>query len=134
MFCDASKKTYATVIYLQVEYQDEVKVNLVFSKMRLVSVDTGKVKKPRKETTLPRLELLAVTIGVRAANFVTKELKIPSLKRTIWTDSTCVLYWLRTDKPLSLFVENRVKEIQRQNDSFSICHQVRIQLTFQLEG
>ena len=59
-----------------------------------------------------------MTIGVRAANFVTKELKIPSLKRTIWTDSTCVLYWLTTDKPLSLFVENRVKEIQRQNDSF----------------
>jgi len=65
------------VIYLRVEYQDEVKVNLVFSKMRLVSVDTGKGKKPRKEITLPRLELLAVTIGVCAANFVTKELKIP---------------------------------------------------------
>jgi len=68
--------------------------------------------------TLPRLELLAVTIGVHAANFIRKELKIPSLKRTIWTDSTCVLCWLRTDKPLSLFVENCVKEIQKQNDSF----------------
>ena len=44
VFCDASKKAYATVIYLRVEYQEEVKVNLVFSKMRLVSVDTGKGK------------------------------------------------------------------------------------------
>jgi len=45
VFCDASKKAYATVIYLRVEYQDKVKVNLVFSKMRLVSVNTRKGKK-----------------------------------------------------------------------------------------
>ena len=118
VFCDASKRAYATVIYLCVEYQDNVKVNLVFSKLRLVSVVKGKDKRPKKEITLPRLELMAVTIGVCAANFVTRELKIPSLKRTIWTDSTCVLYWLRTNKPLSLFVENHVKEIQRQSDLF----------------
>jgi len=90
----------------------------VFSKMRLVSVNTRKGKKPRKEITLPCLELLAVTIGVCVATFITEELKIPSLKRKIWIDSTCVLHWLRTDKPLSLFVENRVREIQRQSDSF----------------
>ena len=83
-----------------------------------MSVVKGKGKRPKKEITLPRLELMAVTIGVCAANFVTRELKITSLKRTIWTDSTCVLYWLRTNKPLSLFVENRVKEIQRQSDLF----------------
>ena len=118
MFCDASKRAYATVIYLCVEYQDNVKVNLVFSKLRLVSVVKRKGKRPKKEITLPCLELMAVTIGVCAANFVTKELKIPSLKRTIWTDSTCVLCWLRTNKPLSLFVENHVKEIQRQSDLF----------------
>ena len=118
VFCDASKRAYATVIYLRAEYQDNVKVNVVFSKLRLVSIDTENSKKPKKEITLPRLELMAVTIGIRAANFVTRELKIPSLKRTIWTDSTCVLYWFRTDKPLSLFVDNRVKEIQRQGDLF----------------
>ena len=118
VFCDASKRAYATVIYLRAEYQDNVKVNVVFSKLRLVLIDTENSKKPKKEITLPHLELLAVTIGVRAANFVTRELKIPSLKRTIWTDSTCVLYWLRTNKPLSLFVDNRMKEIQRQGDLF----------------
>ena len=81
VFCDASKRAaYATVIYLRVEYQDNVKVNIVFSKLRLVSVVKGKGKRPKKEITLPRLELMAVTIGVRAANFVTRELKIPSLK------------------------------------------------------
>ena len=67
---------------------------------------------------LPQLQLLAVTIGVRAADFVAKELHIPLLKHTIWTDSTCDLFFLRTDTPLCLFVENRVKEVQRQIDLF----------------
>lgn len=87
-------------------------------RLRLVSEDTRKGKGPKKEITLPRLELLAATNGVLATNFVTRELKIPSLKQTIWKDSTCVLYRLRTDKPLSLFVENRVKEIRKQGDVF----------------
>ena len=56
-----------------------------------------KSRKPKKEITLPHLELMAVTIAVRAANFITKDLMIPSLKRTFWTGSTCVLYWLRID-------------------------------------
>ena len=78
VFCDASKRAYATVIYLRAEYN--VTVNLVFSKLRLVLIDKENSKKPKKEITLPCLELLAVTIGVRAANFFTRELKIPSLK------------------------------------------------------
>jgi len=106
----ASKKAYATAVCLRVQYQKPVKVNLVFSTR--VSSDKGKTK---KAITLPKLELLTVTIGVRAANFVSKELHIPLVKRSIWTDSTCVLFWLNTDKLLSLFVENRVKEIQKQN-------------------
>ena len=44
-----------------------------------MSVVKGKGKRPKKEIILPHLELMAVTIGVHAANFVTRELKIPSL-------------------------------------------------------
>ena len=55
VFCDASKRAYATIIYLRVEFQDSVKVNLVFSKLRLVSVDTGKGKRSKKEIILPHL-------------------------------------------------------------------------------
>ena len=112
VFCDASMKAYSTVIYLRIEEQN---VNLMFSKMRLLSRGTNK-KRLKKDITLPRLELLAVTIGIRAANFVTSALKITSLKTVLWTDSTCVLHWLKTSKPLSLFVENRVKEILKETD------------------
>ena len=48
VFCDASKRAYATVIYLRVKYKDNVKVNLVFSKLRLVSVVKGKDKGLRR--------------------------------------------------------------------------------------
>ena len=37
VFCDASIKAYATAIYLRIQSQDNVRVNLVFSKMRLAS-------------------------------------------------------------------------------------------------
>ena len=54
-------------------------------------------------------------IGVRAANFVTRELRIEVSERIVWRNSQCVLHWLKSKKPLSVFVENRVKEIKEEN-------------------
>ena len=51
------------MVYLRIQSQDNVRVNLVFSKMTLASKGLG-TKKKTKEITLPHLELLAVTIGV----------------------------------------------------------------------
>ena len=49
---------------------------------------------------------MAVLIGVRAANFVANELRINISQKILWTDSQCVLYWLKKTKLLSIFVEN----------------------------
>ena len=100
-FCDASRMAYATTIYLNQSIGDTCKIDLVFSKTRLVPQGT-------------RLELLGVLTGytgVRALKFVRKELhrEVPC---HLFTDSVCVLYWLETSKPLSVFVANRVKEIR----------------------
>ena len=81
--------------------------------MRLALINRGKNK---RELTIPRLELLAVVIGIRALKFVTKELRLKVPERILWTDSQCVLYWLKTRKPLSVFVENRIKEIKLEKD------------------
>ena len=54
-FCDASSRAYATTIYLQQTCKDATDMNLVFSKSRLAQV---------KGLTIPRLELMAVLIGV----------------------------------------------------------------------
>ena len=85
----------------------------MFSKMRLVPVNKGK---GRKELTIPRLELLAVLIGIRAANFVMKHLRLKITDRILWIDLQCALYWLKTKKILSVFVEGRVREIKREKD------------------
>ena len=67
-------------------------MNLVYSKMRLAPLDTkGQGKNVQNQMTMPRLELLAVVIGVQIINFVTSELKLPITKSMLFTDSKCVL-------------------------------------------
>ena len=62
--------------------------------------------------TVPRLELLAVLIGVRTFKLTLKEMNLPIKAKILYTDSQCVLHWLQTKKPLSVFVTNRLKEIK----------------------
>ena len=84
------------------------KVNLIFSKTRLAP----------EHITIPRLELLGVLIGVRAVRFVEEQLALPVTSKILWTDSQCVLHWIRTAKPLPVFVTNRLNEIR---SSQGIC-------------
>ena len=105
-FCDASGKAYTTAVYTRVIGLHSVKVNLIFAKARVA---------PKEELTLPRLELLVTIIGKRSTHFVKKHLDLPTPKPILWTDSQCVLHWLKTKKLLSVFVENRLKEIRNGN-------------------
>ena len=103
VFCDASKCAYAAAVYLLQESQDRRRVDLIFSKTRLV---------PSKKITIPRLELLAALIGARYMKFIEKELKVEIDQKHIWLDSQCVLNWINSKRVLGTFVENRVKEIK----------------------
>ena len=107
-FSDASEKAYAAVIYLNEMSGQRSTTNLVFAKSRL---------NPLKKISIPRLELLAVVIGLRCLKFVREQIKLPVYQSYLWTDSQCVLHWINSKKPLSVFVKNRVKEI---NDSTGI--------------
>ena len=55
---------------------------------------------------IPRLD------GVHALKFVTSELRLQLTSTIVFTDSMCVLHWLQSQKPLSVFVTNRLKEIK----------------------
>ena len=104
-FCDASTRAYASVIYLS----SDASINFLFSKERVA---------PITKLATPRLELLAVLIGVRMLNFVQEQLRLPLEKKFVWTDKQFVLHWIMSKKPLTTFVQNRVKEI---TEKFSLC-------------
>lgn len=101
-FCDASEHAYACVIYLHQSFSNGLHTNIVFAKTRLA---------PVKKISIPRLELLAVVIGMRCLNFVKRQLKLVFKQMHVWTDSQCVIQWIATSKQLPVFVRNRIQEI-----------------------
>ena len=108
-FCDASAESYATTVYLRSSLNNTHRINLVFSKTRL---------SPADKLSIPRLELMAAQIGVRSLNFVQTQLRLPVEAKVLWSDSQVVLHWIRGKgkKQLSVFVENRVKDIRKTTD------------------
>ena len=87
-------------------------VNLLFSKARVA---------PIKQVTIPRLELVALVVGVRNIQFISSQIDIPLTRCFLWTDSKCSLHWIHSTKVLTVFVSNRVKEIR---DSRFSCRYV----------
>ena len=110
LFCltNALAKAYATNTYLG----SSAGVCLVFSKSKVA---------PVKQVTLPRLELLGVLIGVQSLKYVSQHMKIKVEEKILWTDLQVVLNWLKTIKPLSVFVKNRVTQITNGGD-ISFCY------------
>ncbi|MCP3662859.1 MAG: DUF1759 domain-containing protein [Gammaproteobacteria bacterium] len=110
-FTDASEKAYCAAVYLKMFTDSRSKVELVFSKVRLAP--SGK---SLKSLSIPRLELMGVLIGVRSLIFVKELLKLPLEDMILWTDSKCILDWIRGEKQLPVFEHNRVKEITSHRD------------------
>ena len=87
-FTDASELALSAVSYLRIEHIDEsVSVAFVIGKARVA---------PIKRITIPNLELQAAVYGAQLAQFVKDEIDIEIHKQVFWSDSTTILYWLRT--------------------------------------
>ena len=76
----------------------------MFSKTRLA---------PVMEITIPRLELMAILIGVRCIQYLKEQLKLDITNTSLWNGSQVALTWINSDKGLQVFVRNRVCEIKR---------------------
>uniref|UniRef100_A0A914ZDX7 Integrase catalytic domain-containing protein n=1 Tax=Panagrolaimus superbus TaxID=310955 RepID=A0A914ZDX7_9BILA len=104
IFCDASAKAYAAVAYILSRNQlGETKKYLIMSKSKIV---------PVKPVTIPRLELLALTLGANVLKYIKANVDIKWSKTVLWTDSSAVFYWLHSNKPLKRFVDNRVNIVK----------------------
>lgn len=113
-FCDASLSAYAAVSFLKVVLPDNnTSVTLVMAKSRLA---------PLKRPTIPRLELLACTIGARLSNYIVEKLNLPSSQSVLWSDSTTALAWINRNDQWGTFVGNRVKEIRELTNDMTWNH------------
>ena len=104
VFTDASAVAYGAVAYLLWPTVNGPEVRLVAAKARVA---------PLRQTTIPRLELMASLVASRLAQTICDEFKIKPASVTFWSDSRIVLHWLNS-KSVSFkpFVGVRVAKIQ----------------------
>ncbi|XP_047988456.1 uncharacterized protein LOC125228052 [Leguminivora glycinivorella] len=107
VFCDASKVSFATAIFLRSDYEGEVTVQLVQAKSRV---------SPIHEVSIPRLELMAALIATRLYLQVKQALDMSNCRVFFWTDASVAFTWITTEGDWNIFVKNRVKEIRRHTN------------------
>ncbi|XP_039520697.1 uncharacterized protein LOC120474476 [Pimephales promelas] len=105
VFCDASERAYGAVSYLRTENsQGKVQLGFLLARSRVA---------PKKQLSIPRLELCAALCGAQLAELLRKELTLEYQKITLWSDSTTVLNWLHSDScRFKVFVGTRIADIQ----------------------
>ncbi|UYV73013.1 hypothetical protein LAZ67_10001523 [Cordylochernes scorpioides] len=109
IFMDSSNAAFAACAYLRSGFPGSVQVQLLMARSRVA---------PMKNTTIPRLELVACEIGSRLAVHIKSMMEFEDIPITLWTDSTTALAWIKRDMNWSVFVAGRVKKI-RQNSSIT---------------
>ena len=104
VFADASELAYGAVAYFLWLTANCPEVKLISAKARVA---------PLRQSTIPRLELMAALIAARLASTLNTELKIKPCTTVLWSDSKIVLRCLRSESSnLKIFVGVRVAEIQ----------------------
>ena len=105
VFADASNTAYGACMYLRVKVDDGYHCTLVRSKARV---------KPKREVTMPKLELAAAVVGTKLYRDLIVE--FPAMKEhavTLWSDSMAVLGWITGTKQWPAYVENRVALVRQ---------------------
>ena len=104
-FSDASTEGYGQCSYLRVEdTRNRVNCSLVMGKARVT---------PLKPITIPRLELTAAVVSVRASEMLRQELRYDEIEEAFWTDSKVVQAYIHNDtRRFHTFVANRLQQIR----------------------
>ena len=108
-FSDVSEEGYGQVSFIRmVNCVGAIHCNFIMGKARVT---------PKKFVSIPRLELVAVTLAIKMANFLGKELNIDSLQETFWSDSKVVLGYIRnTIKKFKILVANRIQQMHENSE------------------
>ena len=102
----ATTEAYSVAAYIYSSVNRKAIVNLVIPKHVA----------PAKQLSILRLKVLNVLIRTRCLHYLTQQLQLPVVEGFMWTDAQCVLCWMKTYKPLPVFVQNRLREITSNMD------------------
>lgn len=119
VFSDASALAYAAVVFIRIEHENDVTIQLLASRAR---VAPSTKTKDGMAMSIPRLELLAASIATRLCKTVVEDFKLFGIKITFWTDASTVLAWILKNEPWNVFVMNRIKEIRSLSDGCEWRH------------
>ncbi|XP_049330100.1 uncharacterized protein LOC111189521 [Astyanax mexicanus] len=104
IFSDSSEQAYGSVAYLTTEHGGQVFTSFVMARSRVA---------PKRQLSMPRLELCAALTGAQLSALIHRELTLNITKTFLWSDSTTVLSWLKSEScRFKVFVGTRVSEIQ----------------------
>ena len=102
-FGDASKKAISATLYVVVKQKSGTTQGLLTAKTRLA----------KKESTIPRSELVAAHMTLNMIVNARKALTgYPIENSYCWSDSSTVLYWIKGDGSYKQYVRNRVNKIR----------------------
>ena len=105
VFRDASEQAYGSVVYLTTN-DDTGHVSFIMARFWVA---------PKRQQSMPRLELCAALPGAQLASLIHRELNLSITQTFLWTDSTIVLTWLTSEScRFKVFMGTRVSEIQDQ--------------------
>ena len=116
VFCDASQYAYGFSAYVVSQPgSNDAESALILAKSKVA---------PLKNTTIPRLELMALTLAAEAASYIRDNCRFKFDKEYLWTDNTGVYYQASSAGPETLptFARNRVQKIKRLAGSAEILH------------
>uniref|UniRef100_A0A1I7T9M5 Integrase catalytic domain-containing protein n=1 Tax=Caenorhabditis tropicalis TaxID=1561998 RepID=A0A1I7T9M5_9PELO len=112
-FCDASKHTFATAVYLLYRYTDgTIDCNIIGAK--------SKLKPPSEaEHSIPKSELSATDVGIRFSKSLIDEMPEGHKPKRIhiFTDSMIALFWILNKETKRAWVNNRVNTIHKTTES-----------------
>ena len=113
-FADASMRAYGCAIYVRCENSSGISVQLLTAKSKVA---------PTQTRTVPRLELCAAHLLAKLWNSIKPHFHFHIENIIFWSDSEITLHWLRNHpSSLSVFVGNRIAEIQEWSESVSWRH------------
>jgi hypothetical protein len=116
LFADGSEEGFAAVGYLAfIADNGEKTTAFIMGKNRLA---------PRRQISIPKLELNGAVMSTRLAQTLVKELTSLKLQKLfLWSDSTSTLAWiLNESRRYETFVANRISEIQDSLVSPGLSH------------